>query len=556
MMLLGLMVPMKTLAEQPEEVNESSKIIEKDEQESVQMLDEREEPDKHSEADEPDLMAQSSEEGIESVTPYSVDSNTGIGYSTGGYVPAEDSGMAMTYMSSYKVISFTPGKVTDIVLPPWVNAQALADIDEMVFANKGITSVSGGSMMRRYRRAIFKDNEITSVQILGANVLRIESDAFSGNQIKNLSFGKTLDSIDANAFRDQKFSKLVSKNETISLQSLFSDNQIVQTAMSTGGGNTAVTVSNISSSHVSYNRSTGVFTRGSRREPFTFNFSLTTTIDGNRINYSGIYSVDYDMDETAFGLKEHYMEVPQYTSLDLYENISFVTDKYGNPVDKHEQVVLSGNIDTSRPGKHFVRYYYENLTRDLDVNVLAVYDLSFETNGGSAFLTQQAVINSKWTIPTPPTKENYQFDGWYSDKEFTERFDFNQLATESRTIYAKWIENYTVTIPASISLNSHSEVAISGINRGDKELTVGINRNDTVISVDNQLTLKHKKNASIEGLSQLSWSGSDGNPQAPILSIPSGTEAVEGKGILSLKEPKQVQAGSYEGRIVFAISYD
>ncbi|EOH79062.1 InlB B-repeat-containing protein [Enterococcus malodoratus] len=554
MMLLGVMVPVKTVADHSSEVRESVKLIEEDELDSDQLID-----DEVKLHDGADLINQASEDSIESVAPYYdfVDQNTGIGYSSGGYVSAEDSGMSMTYMSSYKITSFTPGKVTDINLPTYANAMALADIDEMVFANKGITSVSGGSLMRRYRRAIFMNNEITSVQILGANVLRIESDAFSGNQIKNLSFGKTLDSIDINAFRNQKFSKEFSPSETISLQSLFSDNQVVQTAMSTGGGNSAIAVSNISSSHVTYNASTGIFTRGSRREPFTFNFALTTIIDGNRINYSGVYSVDYDMDETAFEIKKHYIEIPQYTNLDLYENISFVTDKYGNVVDKHEHVYLSSDeVDTSRPGSWDIRYYYENLVRDVVVNVLAVYDLSFETNGGSEILPQQAVVNSHWAKPAPPTKANFQFDGWYIDRECTEPFDFSQPATESRTIYAKWLENYTVNIPMRISLNSQTEVAISGINRGNEDLSVRINKNETSISDDNQLILKHKSDSSIESLSQLSWNGSTSDPDSPVLFIPSGNGVVQEAGVISLKEPKQIQAGSYEGRIVFKISYE
>ncbi|MBL1225870.1 InlB B-repeat-containing protein [Enterococcus sp. BWR-S5] len=488
------------------------------------------------------------------IEPYktSVDERTGIGYARGGYVPTEDSGMAATYLDSYKIVSFTPGKVTDIVLPKFVNGLTFADIDESVFANKGITSVSGGALVRRYRRSIFRDNEITSVDIPGQNVLRIESDAFSGNQIKNLSFGKKLDSIDANAFRNQRFSKVAAPNEQLSLSTLFADNQIVQTAIATGGGNSAITVSNISSSGMTYNSRTGLFTRTGKREPFTFDFSLSTIIDNNSIRYSGTYSIDYNMDETALVLKSHLIEVPQYAALDLYENIESVTDKYGNAVDK-QQVSLSHMVDTDKPRTDSVRYYYDTVQKDVEVRVIAVYDLSFETNGGSQIPAQRVTVNDFWQVPEIPTKEGYQFDGWYSDNDYTELFDFNQLATESKTAYAKWIEDYTVIIPERITLNTHPDLKIRGVNRGNKQLSVEINRLETSISIDNQLILKHESDFEIECFAQLSWLGSDIN--GPILVIPSEHGTIEREETLSFENPKRAQAGHYEGNIVFTISY-
>ncbi|EAE4598714.1 BspA family leucine-rich repeat surface protein, partial [Listeria monocytogenes] len=63
-----------------------------------------------------------------------------------------------------------------------------------------------------------------------------------------------------------------------------------------------------------------------------------------------------------------------------------------------------------------------------------------------------------------PVKEGHYFDGWYLDQNFTNKFDFSLPATVSATIYAKWVENYTVIIPASISLNEASELKVEGIN--------------------------------------------------------------------------------------------
>ena len=42
--------------------------------------------------------------------------------------------------------------------------------------------------------------------------------------------------------------------------------------------------------------------------------------------------------------------------------------------------------------------------------------------------------------PTAPIKENFEFAGWYTDKELTTKYDFTGKVTKSFTLYAKWTE--------------------------------------------------------------------------------------------------------------------
>ncbi|EAG8104227.1 BspA family leucine-rich repeat surface protein, partial [Listeria monocytogenes] len=65
----------------------------------------------------------------------------------------------------------------------------------------------------------------------------------------------------------------------------------------------------------------------------------------------------------------------------------------------------------------------------------------------------QSKISGEYWEEVIPVKEGHYFDGWYLDQNFTNKFDFSLPAAVSTTIYAKWVENYTVVIPASISLN-------------------------------------------------------------------------------------------------------
>ncbi|EAD0499318.1 BspA family leucine-rich repeat surface protein, partial [Listeria monocytogenes] len=85
----------------------------------------------------------------------------------------------------------------------------------------------------------------------------------------------------------------------------------------------------------------------------------------------------------------------------------------------------------------------------------------------------QNKISGEYWEEVIPVKEGHYFDGWYLDQNFTNKFDFSLPAAVSTTIYAKWVENYTVIIPASISLNEASELKVQGINRGSKTLSVG-----------------------------------------------------------------------------------
>ena len=64
------------------------------------------------------------------------------------------------------------------------------------------------------------------------------------------------------------------------------------------------------------------------------------------------------------------------------------------------------------------------------------YTIKFETNGGGEI--PDCVTSSKVTKPRDPDRENYRFDGWFTDSELTSPFDFNTTVTSSFTLYAKW----------------------------------------------------------------------------------------------------------------------
>ncbi|EIS5028616.1 BspA family leucine-rich repeat surface protein, partial [Listeria monocytogenes] len=153
----------------------------------------------------------------------------------------------------------------------------------------------------------------------------------------------------------------------------------------------------------------------------------------------------------------------------------------------------------------------------------AFFSLTMDAMGGEFEDAEEQKVQNKvsgeYWEEIVPVKEDYYFDGWYLDQNFTNKFDFSLPAAVSTTIYAKWVENYTVIIPASISLNEASELKVEGINRGGKTLSVGLNYGKTTISESNKLTLSNTADTTVQCLAPLSWDGSETNPKNAILTL-------------------------------------
>lgn len=78
------------------------------------------------------------------------------------------------------------------------------------------------------------------------------------------------------------------------------------------------------------------------------------------------------------------------------------------------------------------------------------YTVTFNSKGGSNVSPVKVEEGGKVEKPEAPTKDGYTFDGWYTDEECTNKYDFNMAVTADMTLYAGWTENaepieYTVT---------------------------------------------------------------------------------------------------------------
>ena len=75
------------------------------------------------------------------------------------------------------------------------------------------------------------------------------------------------------------------------------------------------------------------------------------------------------------------------------------------------------------------------------------YNVTFDSNGGSAITMQQVMYNTQASTPTTPSKQGHTFVGWYKDTAFTAPWNFaTDVVTEAITLYAKWTTNPTYTV--------------------------------------------------------------------------------------------------------------
>ena len=79
------------------------------------------------------------------------------------------------------------------------------------------------------------------------------------------------------------------------------------------------------------------------------------------------------------------------------------------------------------------------------------YQVTFNMNGhGTAPATQTIEYGSKVSEPSAPTADGYEFAGWYKDEQCTTPWDFDtDVVTGSTTIYAKWLQIFTITWKAN-----------------------------------------------------------------------------------------------------------
>ena len=89
--------------------------------------------------------------------------------------------------------------------------------------------------------------------------------------------------------------------------------------------------------------------------------------------------------------------------------------------------------------------------------------VKFDSNGGSAVADEEVDYNTAVAKPTDPTKDDFDFVGWYEGKK---EFDFATKITKDITLTAKWEEKKatepeTPAIPTTVAVTKNEDGSFS-----------------------------------------------------------------------------------------------
>lgn len=122
------------------------------------------------------------------------------------------------------------------------------------------------------------------------------------------------------------------------------------------------------------------------------------------------------------------------------------------------------------------------------------YTVTFVTDGGTPVDSQTVLKGDCAVEPDDPTKDTYVFDGWYTDEQATEPYDFNAAVTGNLTLIARWKPdvnfsmyiNYIDTLSASPSneisfkytkddqYEHYVDYSLELVGEGDDVITLGV----------------------------------------------------------------------------------
>lgn len=167
----------------------------------------------------------------------------------------------------------------------------------------------------------------------------------------------------------------------------------------------------------------------------------TTYTPGDEVG--SYYNVDYDDFSSLLYLKdtaEFTLTVAEDVVTGTYElENSALTFSYEELTI--EAVYIDDSVEFSYGGEELT------FVRKLD------YTISYNTGDGSV-IDDSTVLNGKTVDqPADPTLTDYQFLGWYTDEDYTTKYDFTTVVSSDLTLYARWAYAKGVSSEYTISFD-------------------------------------------------------------------------------------------------------
>ena len=118
------------------------------------------------------------------------------------------------------------------------------------------------------------------------------------------------------------------------------------------------------------------------------------------------------------------------------------------------------------------------------------YTVRFDTDGGT-YVSDMIVSVIDRSPET--TKDGYEFEGWYTDKTFSNKISFPYEVTEDLTLYAKWTQSGSEKIVFSVDANGVL-AGVSGLSGSDITVEIPSEVNGITVTEIGKDVFKDNKN--------------------------------------------------------------
>lgn len=375
------------------------------------------------------------------------------GTTTEVVIPSEFEGTPVTVIGSYAFDQFNnPGqpKLTSVTLPPSVTT-----ILDFAFAHNDLTAIEIPSVTRIGRGA-FQYNQLQSIEL--GQVTFLDEYAFADNKLENVTIPVSLGTIGRYAFQNNRLSSvslpeglgiidsyafngnqintlLIPKSVTTIYPGAFLNNPLKDVAIPpevTLGGTYMDPVFDGSMEilYLSKKSSMKVFDYVTKYDPTIIPCDYEISYDGN--GHTG---------GTA----------PLNTPYTCYKNVFKVPvpdpDQDPSALTKTGYAFTGWNTKPDGSGTNYSDGNYPiiygirsggfTLYANWEANS---YQVTFVTGGGATNPDPQTVLYGDFAAEPPaPSRTDYVFEGWYTDSEYTDAWDFDDdTVTEDMTLYGKW----------------------------------------------------------------------------------------------------------------------
>ena len=172
------------------------------------------------------------------------------------------------------------------------------------------------------------------------------------------------------------------------------------------------------------NAKTGKLTEAIKQETITKNTTYYA------IFREKTYTIKFDLNGgngTASNQSKKYTETITLPTDIKKDNYTFVGFTYNNNLYK-DSVKVADLVTNNEIKEITLTAAYEE----------EVYQVTFDSQGGSAVTSLNVKFNHKVNEPQDPTRTGYNFIDWYTDHDLTKVYDFTKAVTGDVTLYAKW----------------------------------------------------------------------------------------------------------------------